>query len=160
MLDWVKHIADSSKYSYGYRRIKIALNVIGYAVTRGKTNKLMKEVGVKVRTRKKYKSTTNSDHKLPVIENILNRCFDVAEPDRVYVQYITYIWTQEGWLNLAVVIDLFSRKVLGWSIGSRMKAQLVCDALKMAIWQHSQNLCWLCILTAAHSMQAKNTGGY
>ncbi|MDP6417789.1 MAG: IS3 family transposase, partial [Gammaproteobacteria bacterium] len=124
-----------SKYSYGYRRMKVALNAIGYPVTRGQTKRLMKEAGVKVRTRKKYKVTTNSDHKKPVFENILKRGFNVATADTVYVQDITYIWTQEGWLYLAVVIDLFSRKVVGWSMGSRMKAQLVCDALTMAIWQ-------------------------
>ncbi|MFT5718826.1 MAG: putative transposase [Oleiphilaceae bacterium] len=56
------------------------------------------------------------------------------EPDIAYVQDITYIWTQEGWLYLAVVIDLFSRRIVGWSMGSRMKAQLVCDALNMAVW--------------------------
>jgi putative transposase len=58
----------------------------------------------------------------------------VNEPDIAYVQDITYIWTQEGWLYLAVVIDLFSRRIVGWSMGSRMKAQLVCDALNMAVW--------------------------
>ena len=66
---------------------------------------------------------------------MLDRQFDVAVPDRAYAQDITYIWTQEGWLYLAVVIDLCSRKVVGWSMGARMKAQLVCDALTMAIWQ-------------------------
>jgi putative transposase len=88
-----------------------------------------------VNHRRKYKVTTNSDHKQPVFENKLNRQFDVAAPNQVYVGDITYIWTREGWLYLAVVIDLFSRKVVGWSMSSRMKARLVCDALRMAIWQ-------------------------
>ena len=95
----------------------------------------MKEANVQVRHRKKYKVTTNSNHKQPVFDNLVQRQFDVPEPDQVYVADITYIWTQEGWLYLTVVIDLFSRKVVGWSMGSRMKAQLVCDALTMAIWQ-------------------------
>ena len=94
----------------------------------------MQEVGIQVRHRKKYKVTTDSNHLLPVFENQLNRQFTVARPDQVYVCDITYIWTQEGWLYLAVVIDLFSRKVVGWSMSSRMKAALVCDALRMAIW--------------------------
>jgi len=64
---------------------------------------------------------------------------DVAQPDQVYVGDITYLWTNEGWLYLAVVIDLYSRKVVGWSMGSRMKAQLVCDALMMAIWLRRPN---------------------
>ena len=88
-----------------------------------------------MRTKKRYKATTNSNHKQPVFDNVLNREFEVAQKDQAYVSDITYIWTQEGWLYLAVVIDLYSRKVVGWSMSSRMKAQLVCDALKMAIWQ-------------------------
>jgi len=79
--------------------------------------------------------TTNSNHKQPVYDNLLQRQFDVPHPDQVYAADVTYIWTQEGWLYLAVVIDLYSRKVVGWSMSNRMKAQLVCDALKMAIWQ-------------------------
>jgi len=94
----------------------------------------MKEANVQVKPRKKYKVTTNSNHKQPVFENVLNRQFDVDRADRVYVGDITYLWAQEGWLYLAVVIDLYSRKVVGWSMGSRMKAQLVRDALRMAIW--------------------------
>jgi len=66
---------------------------------------------------------------------VLSRDFDAQKPDQAYVSDITYIWTQEGWLYLAVVIDLFSRKVVGWSMASRMNAQLVCDALTMALWQ-------------------------
>ena len=135
MLEWVQDIATSSGNTYGERRMKAALNAAGYPVTRRKASKLMKEAGVKVRSRKKYKVTTDSGHKQPVFENILDRNFDVKQPDQAYVGDITYIWTQEGWLYLAVVIDLFSRKIVGWSMGSRMKAQLVCDALQMAIWQ-------------------------
>ena len=134
-LDWVRDIAESSKNTYGSRRMKKALNVLGYPVSRNKARKLMKEAKVQVRHRKKYKVTTNSNHKQPVFENLLDRQFNVPEIDQAYVADITYIWTQEGWLYLAVVIDLCSRKVVGWSMGSRMKAQLVCDALIMAIWQ-------------------------
>ena len=88
-----------------------------------------------VRRRRKYKVTTNSNHQQPVFDNVLSRDFDAQKPDQAYVSDITYIWTQEGWLYLAVVIDLFSRKVVGWSMSSRMSAQLVCDALTMALWQ-------------------------
>jgi putative transposase len=135
MLVWVKELGRASKYSYGSRRMKEALNFLGFSVGREKTKGLMKEAGVKARYRKKYKVTTNSDHKQPVFENLLNRNFDLQQINQVYVSDITYIWTQEGWLYLAVVIDLCSRKVVGWSMSSRMKAQLVCDALKMAMWQ-------------------------
>jgi len=135
LLGWIKKIAKESHYSYGSRRMKRALNALGYPVSRNKARKLMKEAGVYARYRKKYKVTTNSNHKYPVYENLLNRQFTVEQPNQAYVSDITYIWTQEGWLYLAVVIDLYSRRVVGWSMSSRMKAQLVCDALKMAIWQ-------------------------
>ena len=134
-LDWIKKVAEGSQYTYGGRRMRKALNALGYPVGIKKTKRLMKEAGVFVRYRKKYKVTTNSKHSKPLFENVLNRQFNVAGPDRAYVSDITYIHTQEGWLYLAVVIDLFSRKIVGWSVSSRMKATLVCDALKMAIWQ-------------------------
>lgn len=95
----------------------------------------MQEAEIFVRYRKKYKVTTNSKHSKPLFDNILLREFNVSKPDSAYVSDITYINTQEGWLYLAVVIDLFSRRVVGWSMSSRMKASLVCDALNMAIWQ-------------------------
>ncbi len=135
MLEWVKDIAASSRYSYGSRRMAKALNVLGYPVNRDKARKLMREAGVQVRHRKKFKVTTNSNHQQPVFDNLLDRQFDVAQVDQIYASDITYIWTQEGWLYLAVVIDLCSRKIVGWSMSSRMTAQLVCDALTMAIWQ-------------------------
>ncbi len=133
--EWMHKIANASDYSYGSRRMRKALNCLGYPVGRRLTQRLMKEAGVQVRYKKKYKVTTNSQHKLPVFDNVLDRQFDVDSPDAAYVQDITYIWTQEGWLYLAVVLDLFSRRVVGWSMGSRMKAKLVCDALTMAVWQ-------------------------
>jgi putative transposase len=135
LLEAVRDIAKATEDSYGSRRMKAALNALSYPVSRNKARKLMKEAGVQVKHRKKYKVTTNSDHKQPVFDNVVDRQFDVDQPDQVYVGDITYLWTQEGWLYLAVVIDLYSRKVVGWSMGSRMKAQLVCDALRMAIWQ-------------------------
>jgi putative transposase len=135
LLGWIKEIARASENSYGSRRMRKALNALGYPVGRTQARKLMIEAGVQVRYRKKYKVTTNSDHRLPVFDNVLERQFTRAQADQAYVSDITYIWTQEGWLYLCVFIDLYSRKVIGWSMGSRMKAELVCDALKMAIWQ-------------------------
>ena len=135
MLASIRWIAESTNNSYGSRRMKVAMNCLGYPISRDKARKLMREADVQVRHRKKYKVTTNSNHKQPVFDNLLQRQFDVAQIDQVYAADITYIWTREGWLYLAVVIDLCSRKVVGWSMSSRMKAQLVCDALKMAIWQ-------------------------
>lgn len=135
MLEWIKKISEASQYSYGSRRIRKALNALGYPIGIRKTKGLMKEAGVFVRYRKKYKVTTNSKHSKPLFDKVLNRQFKVEMPDKVYSSDITYVHTQEGWLYLAVVIDLFSRKVVGWSMSSRMTADLVCDALRMALWQ-------------------------
>ena len=135
LIEAVKDIAKASGHTYGSRRMKAALNAMGYPVGRNKARKLMQEAGVQVKSRKKFKVTTNSHHDQPLFDNILNRDFAPNGPNQAYVQDITYIWTQAGWLYLAIVIDLYSRRVVGWSMGSRMTAQLVCDALKMAIWQ-------------------------
>ena len=135
MLDWVKKIAKGAENVYGSRRMKHAMNCLGFPISRQKARKLMTEAGVWVKYRKKYKVITDSNHNKSLFKNLLKRQFDVDGPDLVYVADITYIWTREGWLYLAVVIDLYSRKVVGWSMSSRMKAQLVVDALKMAIWQ-------------------------
>ncbi len=133
LLEWVEDIAKASGYTYGSRRMQKALNALGYPVSRNQARKLMKEANVRVRQRKKYKVTTHSNHNQAVFDNLLDRQFDVAQIDQVYAADITYVWTAEGWLYLAVVIDLCSRKVVGWSMSSRMNAQLVCDALNMAI---------------------------
>ena len=135
MLEWVKDIAKFSDNTYGARRIQKTLNALSFPVSRRKAAQLMKEAKVWVRYKKKYKPTTNSEHNKPVYANELEQAFDVQQPNQAWVQDITYIWTSEGWLYLAIVIDLYSRKVVGWSMGTRMKAQLVCDALTMAIWQ-------------------------
>jgi len=104
MLTDIKWLAEASNYSYGSRRMKKAMNVLCYPISRDKARKLMSEAGVRVRQRKKYKVTTNSDHKQPVYDNLLQREFDVAQIDQVYAADITYIWTQEGWLYLARIL--------------------------------------------------------
>jgi transposase InsO family protein len=107
---------------------------------RHKAATIMKLADVAAKQKKKFKVTTDSKHNLPVAPNLLNREFTVNEPDRVYVSDITYLWTQEGWLYLAVVIDLFSRQVEGWSLNQRMERTLVMDALRMAVWRRQPSL--------------------
>ena len=131
----VKAIDRRCGHGYGSRRMKKALAVQGIVVSRTQARQLMREAGVQVRHRRKYKATTNSHHARPVFDNHLARRFAVKQINQVYAGDITYTWTGEGWLYLAVVMDLCSRKVVGWSMSSRMTAQLVCDALTMAIWQ-------------------------
>jgi transposase InsO family protein len=91
--------------------------------------------GLRAKAAKKFKATTNSKHDLPVAPNLLQQDFSAPEPNRKWVSDITYLWTAEGWLYLAVVIDLFSRLVVGWAMSERMTADLVGDALKMALWR-------------------------
>lgn len=95
----------------------------------------MRRQGLMAKASKKYKATTDSDHGLPVAPNRLEQDFSADAPNQKWVCYITYLWTGEGWLYLAVVLDLFSRMVIGWAMEKRMKAHLVCDALQMALWR-------------------------
>jgi len=98
-------------------------------------HRLMRELGLKAKAPKRYKVTTDSRHSFPVAPNLLNRKFDVDKPNRFWATDITYIWSLEGWLYLAVVLDLYSRQVVGWAINKRMKKQLTLDALTMAYWR-------------------------
>ena len=91
--------------------------------------------GLRAKAAEKFKATTNSDHSLPVAPNLLKQDFTAAAPRQKWVGDITYLWTDEGWLYLATVIDLYSRRVVGWAMSERMTAQLVCDALQMALWR-------------------------
>ena len=95
----------------------------------------MKLAGVAAKQTKKFKATTDSTHNFPVAPNLLGRKFEVPEPDQVYCPDTTYSWTTEGWLYLAIVLDLFSRQVVGWSMSNRMTKKLVLDALLMAVWR-------------------------
>jgi transposase InsO family protein len=134
MLEWIKALAKGSDHTYGARRMAKALRALGYPVGRYQAASLMREAGIWVRYRRRYRVTTDSNHRQPVFENRLKRDFTAKGPDEAYAGDITYVWTQEGWLYLAVVIDLYSRKVVGWSLNKRMTSTLVCDALRMALW--------------------------
>ncbi|MCP3921647.1 MAG: IS3 family transposase [Desulfobacterales bacterium] len=131
----VKEIHRQTKGSYGARRIAEELESQGESCKRTKAATLMNLAGIEAKQKKKFKATTDSKHNLPIAPNLLNRNFEVDAPDSVYCSDITYIWTTEGWLYLAVVIDLFSRQVVGWSMNNRMTKELVINALRMAIWR-------------------------
>ena len=95
----------------------------------------LRRQGLRAKAARKFKATTNSNHALPVAENLLQQDFTAQRPDQRWVGDITYIATDEGWLYLAVVLDLYSRKVVGWSMSERMTATLVCNALRMALFR-------------------------
>lgn len=98
----------------------------------------LRRQGLRAKAARKFKATTNSKHTLPVAENLLQQNFTAAKPNQAWVGDITYIQTDEGWLYLAVVMDLWSRKVVGWSMSERMTATLVCDALRMALFRRKR----------------------
>jgi len=131
----VQVIHERARGSYGARRISEELTAEGEPCGRTKAATLMQLANVSAKQKKKFKATTDSKHKLPVAKNLLDRNFAVSQADIAYCSDITYIWTREGWLYLAIVLDLYSRKVVGWSINNRMTKQLVINALQMAIWR-------------------------
>jgi transposase InsO family protein len=133
-----------SRKSYGTRRLKSTLLERDRSVSRRRIGRLMKVAGLACKTKRKFIATTNSNHKLPIAPNLLDRQFTVQQPNQTYVGDITYIHTLEGWLYLAVVIDLYSRQVVGWSMAEHMRTKLVDDALLMAIWKRkpSKGLIW------------------
>lgn len=128
-------IFKQSHGSYGSRRIAQKLKAEGHRVGRYKVRRLMRQLGLKVRVSRRYKLTTDSRHSFPVAQNLVNRNFEVASPNITWTADITYVWTLEGWLYLAVVMDLCSRQIVGWAMDKRMKKKLTLEALAMAYFR-------------------------
>jgi putative transposase len=118
---------------YGSPRVHAELVARGHECCVNFVAKLMREAGIAAKTKRQFRQTTDSNHALPVAENVLDRRFDPEEPNASWVADITYVPTREGWLYLAVVEDLFSRMVVGWSMSETMTSRLVVDALEMAL---------------------------
>lgn len=131
----IKAIFDDEKSRAGSPRITKRLNTEGECVGKHRVARIMRLNGWRARAAKKFKATTNSNHRLPVAPNLLRQNFLAHKSNEKWVSDITYVWTEEGWLYLAVVMDLYSRMVVGWAISERMTSQLVIDALQMAIWR-------------------------
>lgn len=130
----IRSIFIFGRNNYGTRRIQDKLKELyGLIVSRKRISTIMKDLNLKVNIKRRYKNTTDSNHNLPIAPNILNRDFYAFNPNEKYVGDITYVPTGEGWLYLSTVIDLYSRKVVGWSMDDTMKVSLVNDALNMAI---------------------------
>jgi putative transposase len=128
----MKGIHGEFKAAYGSRRMHRELRVRGHRLGLERVERLMRSNGIRARHKRRFKATTDSKHSMPVAPNLLARQFAPEAPNRVWTGDITYIATGEGWLYLAVVIDLFNREVIGWSIKPRMTADIVTDALAMA----------------------------
>ena len=134
------HVAaahTASRGRYGSPRVHRELQAQGHEVGRHRVARLMREQGLRAREKRRFQRTTDSQHGLPVAANILDRQFTVPTPNTAWVSDITYLWTREGWLYLVVILDLFSRRVVGWALHDRITRQLALDALTMAL-RHRQ----------------------
>ena len=129
----IKAIHGKVKARYGSPRVHAELVARGEPCCVNTVARLMREVGVAAETKRKFRCTTDSNHDRPVAENVVDRQFDPKATDRVWTADITYIATGEGWLYLAAVEDLYSRRIVGWSMGERIDSRLVVDALEMAL---------------------------
>ncbi len=116
----IRTVHRNSRETYGSPRVYQVLKQQGKVCSKNRVARLMREDGLKAKTKKRFKATTNSKYSFPVAPNLLDRDFSPEEPNQVYPGDITYIWTTEGWLSLPVVIDLFSRSVVGWAMDKRM----------------------------------------
>jgi hypothetical protein len=132
LLAHIRAIHTEVKQEYGWPKMWKELVARGMRVGKERVRRMMKEHGIKARGKRKFVVTTDSKHNLPIAENLLQRNFTASAPNQVWTGDITYIATDEGWLYLAVVLDLFSRQVVGWSMQPHMQSSLVTDALRMA----------------------------
>lgn len=129
----IRIVFEESRETYGSPRVHAELVAMGVEVSKTRIEREMRAMGLMARRPKKFRVTTDSGHTKPVAENVLDRNFGPAAPNQAWAADITYIWTREGWLYLAVVIDLFSRRVVGWSTATHMRTSLALAALHMAI---------------------------
>ena len=129
----IRVIHQESRETYGSPRIWDALVKQGHHVGEHRVARLMRQDGIRAKTVTKWRATTSSSHGLPVAANTLDRQFRVPQPNRVWAGDITYVWTLEGWLYLAVLLDLYSRAVIGWAMGPRLTGDLPEQALRMAL---------------------------
>jgi transposase InsO family protein len=122
-----------SKGRYGSPRVHAELRANGEHVGRKRIARLMKRAGLAGRRRRRFQATTDSKHAFPIAPNVLERDFTATEPNQAWVTDITFLWTQEGWLYLAVILDLFSRRVVGWATSANVDRHLALDALDSAL---------------------------
>ena len=129
----IQAIYKKGRGYYGYRRIHARLRALGHKCSRNRVARLMKKHGLQAKRKRSYHRTTQSNHRYPIAPNRLARDFSAMMPNQKWASDITYIATAEGWLYLAVVIDLYSRRVVGWAMDTHLRTQLVVKALQMAL---------------------------
>ena len=136
LLVHIRAITAANDNNYGSPRVTRALREQGFTIGENRVARLMAQAGIRAKHKKKFRVTTDSKHKLPVAPNLLEQRFDVAKPNEVWLADVTYIWTLEGWAYLAAVLDLCTRRVVGWKLSGHNDAELVQAALLAAIWRH------------------------
>jgi putative transposase len=139
LIEHIRRIYAKSRRTYGSPRIQAELRAEGVVCNHKRVARLMRLVGLQARRHRRKVTTTDSKHEFPIAPNLLNRQFETEGPNLKWVSDITYIPTREGWLYLAVIMDLFSRKIVGWSMGPAITADLVEDALRMALYEREPN---------------------
>ena len=133
LLTKIRQVWEWSHKIYGSPRVTAELRDRGFRCGENRIARIMRENGIASLTRRRYKITTNSDHKLPVAEDLVERDFTATAPNRLWASDITYIWTWEGWLYLAAVMDVYNREIVGWTLYKRMTKELVANALLKAL---------------------------
>jgi putative transposase len=129
----VRALHAASRCTYGSPRIQTELTESGQRISRKRVARLMVEAGIHGQRKRRFRVTTDSRHPHPIAPNLLARDFTTSEPNRAWASDITYVWTWQGWLYLAVVLDLYSRRIVGWALDSRIDTALALDALRMAL---------------------------
>jgi putative transposase len=134
LLNKIELIHANKKGRYGSPRIHAELKEQGESCGRKRVARIMRENNIQAKHKRKFKATTDSQHKFPVAPNLLEQNFKIDEPNRVWTADISYCRTLEGWIYLAVVLDLYSRKIVGWAVSERINRELVINAFLMAYW--------------------------
>ena len=132
LLERIKTIHEKRRGCYGSRRIQAELRALGITCNRKRISRIMRENGIQAKQRQRYKVTTKSNHSKPVAANLVNRNFEAEAANKIWVSDITYIWTKEGWLYLSVILDLYSRMIVGWSLSQWLTSAIVVQALHQA----------------------------
>ena len=134
VMEQIREVYDDSRGTYGSPRVTVELKGQGVSVSENTVARYMRSAGIRVRPRRSFvPRTTDSAHPHPIASNVLDRDFDASAPDAKWACDLTYIWTDEGWLYLSVVLDLFSRRVVGWSMTDHLRSEAVAEALSMAL---------------------------
>lgn len=131
----IRAIHEKSRRTYGSLRITQELKSEGMKIGKNKVAKIMRDNGIRAKTKRKYRVTTNSKHKLPVADNLLKSHGEVNDPDEIWVADITYIWTREGWIYLSSILDLYTRRIVAWELSRSLTKGFVISTIEKAVKQ-------------------------